>query len=155
MSDGVDNQPGAGPFEGPPRDPDCIFCKIVAGELPSRKVYEDDHAIAFLDLQPWHRGHTLVVPRDHVESFVSGAPLLAELGPAIDACARLLVQRLNADGINLSSSAGPVAGQEVMHLHVHLVPRYADAPGLRNLIDPRPADPAELDAVLAQINGAP
>jgi histidine triad (HIT) family protein len=133
---------------------DCIFCKIIAGEIPSRRIYEDDHAIAFLDLQPWHRGHTLVVPRDHVESLLEGPPVMAELGPAVDACARMLVERLGADGLNLSSSAGSVAGQEVFHLHLHLIPRYADAPGLRNLINPQPADDAELDAVLAQINGA-
>lgn len=136
------------------QDQDCVFCKIISGEFPSRRVYEDDHAIAFLDLQPWHRGHTLVVPRAHVTSVVEGAPVMAQLGPAIDACARLLVDRLGADGLNLSSSAGAVAGQEVFHLHVHLIPRYADAPGLRNLINPQPAEPAELDAVLAQINGA-
>ncbi|GAB3760249.1 HIT family protein [Microlunatus parietis] len=135
-------------------DPDCVFCKIISGEFPSRRVYEDDHAIAFLDLQPWHRGHTLVVPREHVASVVEGAPVMAELGPAIDHCARLLVDRLDADGLNVASSAGAVAGQEVFHLHVHLIPRYADAPGLRNLIKPQPAEPAELDAVLAQINGA-
>lgn len=133
---------------------DCIFCKIIAGELPARKIYEDDHAIAFLDLQPWHRGHTLVVSRQHVDSLLSGTPMMTDLGHAIDACARLLVERLEADGLNLASSAGTVAGQEVPHLHVHLIPRYADAPGLRNLIKPQPADPAELDAVLAKINGA-
>lgn len=134
--------------------PDCIFCKIIAGDLPSRRVYEDDHAIAFLDLRPWHRGHTLVVPRTHVTSVVDGMPVMADLGPAIDACARLLVSRLGADGLNLSSSAGAVAGQEVFHLHLHLIPRYADSPGLRNLINPRAAESAELDAVLAQINGS-
>ncbi len=133
---------------------DCIFCKIIAGEIPSRRIYEDDHAIAFLDQQPWHRGHTLVVPRSHVESLIEGAAVMADLGPAVDACARLLVQRLQADGLNLSSSAGAVAGQEVFHLHLHLIPRYADAPGLRNLVNPQPTDAAELDAVLARINGA-
>lgn len=135
-------------------DPNCVFCKIISGEFPSRRVYEDDHAIAFLDLQPWHRGHTLVVPREHVTSLIEGAPVMAELGPAIDTCARLLVDRLGADGLNLSSSAGEVAGQDVFHLHVHLIPRYADAPGRRNLINPQPTEPEELDAVLAQINGA-
>lgn len=135
-------------------EPNCVFCKIIAGDLPARRIYEDDHAIAFLDLQPWHRGHSLVVPRQHVESLVSGAPKLAEIGPAIDTCARLLTDRLAADGINLVSSAGSVAGQEVFHLHVHLIPRYAAAPGVANLIKPRTVDAEELDAVLEQITGS-
>ena len=109
--------------------PDCIFCRIVAGEIPSRQVYADDEAVAFLDVGPWQRGHTLVVPREHVADLLSDPPMLARIGPAVDATARLLVDRLGADGLNLLSSARPVAGQEVFHLHVHLVPRYADRPG--------------------------
>jgi histidine triad (HIT) family protein len=140
------------PVEGPrPIDPDCLFCKIVAGNVPSRQVYADETAIAFLDLGPWSRGHTLVVPREHVADLVSDPPQLAAIGPAIDATARLLVDKLRADGLNLLSSARPVAGQEVFHLHVHLIPRYADKPGLRNLIGPDPEAAADLDAVLAEI----
>nr|WP_294695277.1 HIT domain-containing protein [uncultured Friedmanniella sp.] len=128
---------------------DCVFCRIVAGELPARVVHADEHALAFLDLGAWHRGHTLVIPRRHVPDLVTGEPALAEIAPAVDRVARLLVERLAADGVNLLSSAGPVAGQTVLHLHVHVVPRYADQPGLQRLIHPRPADEAELDAVLA------
>jgi histidine triad (HIT) family protein len=130
---------------------DCIFCKIVAGDIPSRQVYADDTAIAFLDLGPWSRGHTLVVPREHVADLLTDPPQLATIGPAIDATARLLVDKLNADGLNLLSSAKPVAGQEVFHLHVHLIPRYTDKPGLANLIGPDPDAAADLDAVLAEI----
>ncbi|MGI8458660.1 MAG: HIT family protein [Propionibacteriaceae bacterium] len=132
----------------------CLFCAIVAGEVASRQVYADDRAVAFLDLQPWHRGHTLVVPRRHVHDLLDGKPSLAEIGPAIDATARLLVDRLGADGLNLLSSARPTAGQEVFHLHVHLIPRYADTPGLRYLITPNAVEEAELDAVQAQILSA-
>ena len=132
-------------------DHDCIFCKIVAGDIGSRRVYEDDVAIAFLDVGPWSRGHTLVVPREHVADLVTDPPQLATIGPAIDATARLLVDRLRADGLNLLSSAKPVAGQEVFHLHVHLIPRYAEKPGLRNLIGPDPEAAADLDAVYAEI----
>lgn len=132
---------------------DCLFCRIVAGELPSRQVHADEHAVAFLDLSGWHRGHTLVVPRRHVADVVSGAPALAEIAPAVDAVARLLQDRLAPDGMNLLSSAGPVAGQTVRHLHVHVVPRYADAAGLQELVRPQQRSDAELDAVLAQIRG--
>ncbi len=137
----------------PSSDPDCLFCGIANGTVPSRTVYEDDHALAFLDLGAWHRGHTLVIPKRHAADLVSGPALMADLGPAIDATARLLVDRLDADGLNLLSSAGPVAGQTVLHLHVHLIPRYADRPGLANLVDPTPVSPAELDAVHARLTG--
>ena len=123
-------------------DPDCLFCGIVAGTIPSRQLYADEHAVAFLDIGAWHRGHTLVVPRRHVPDLLTGDPAMAELGPAIDAVARMLVDRLDADGL---------AGQEVLHLHVHLVPRYANAPGLAHLVSPGPVPDAELDAVFAQL----
>ena len=132
-------------------DPRCVFCKIVTGEIPSRRVYADEHAYAFLDISPWHRGHTLVIPRRHVVDLVTGEPVLAEIAPAVDAVARLLVSRLDADGINLLSSSGAVAGQEVFHLHVHLIPRYAASGGVRNLVNPHHVDAAELDEVHALV----
>ena len=132
-------------------DPTCIFCKIIAGELPSRRIYEDDHAIAFLDIAAWHRGHSLVVPRRHVPDLLNGPASLAEIAPAVDAVARLLMHRLAADGINLLSSSGEVAGQEVFHLHVHVVPRYADEPGLPLLVNRGVAPEGELDSVYRQI----
>lgn len=134
-----------------PADPDCLFCAIVAGSVPAMQVYSDDHAVAFLDIEPWHRGHTLVVPRRHVADVVSGAPALTEVAPAVDAVARLLQHRLAADGINLLSSAGAVAGQTVHHLHVHVVPRYADEPGLGRLVNPGSAPEGELESVFRQI----
>ena len=123
----------------------CLFCAIVAGDIPSRRVYADDSAIAFLDINPWKRGHTLVVPRRHVDDLLAADEALTEIGPAISATARLLTERLDADGMNLLSSAGGVAGQEVFHLHVHLVPRYADDPGLRRMTTHDPS--IDLDEV--------
>ena len=102
----------------------CVFCDIVAGKAPAVRVYEDADYVAFLDIRPFSRGHTLVVTRAHVADLVSEPPMLARIGPAIDATARLLVERLEADGLNLVSSARSAAGQEVFHLHVHLVPRW-------------------------------
>ena len=132
-------------------DPSCLFCRIVAGDVPSRRIYADAHAVAFLDVGPWHRGHSLVVPRRHVPDLVTGAPALPEIAPAIDAVARLLMRTLAADGVNVLSSTGTVAGQEVFHLHVHVVPRYADEPGLAMLVNPDTAPEGELDSVYAQV----
>ncbi len=130
----------------------CLFCSIVAGDIPSRQVYADEHAIAFLDIGPWKRGHTLVIPRRHVDDVLAADEALTEIAPAIGATARLLTERLGADGLNMLSSAGPVAGQEVFHLHVHLVPRYAGDPGLRRLFDRDPS--IDLDEVYAAITGS-
>jgi histidine triad (HIT) family protein len=132
-------------------DPNCIFCKIISGDLPSRRIYSDDRAVAFLDIRAWHRGHALVVPRRHVPDMITGPGTLPEIAPAIDAVARLLMDRLAADGINVLASTGEAAGQEVFHLHVHVVPRYADEPGLARLVNAAAVPDSELDAVYRQI----
>lgn len=133
---------------------DCLFCAIVVGDIPSRQVYADDAAIAFLDISPWHRGHTLVIPRRHVADVCSEPGALSEIAPAIEATTALLTERLGADGLNVLSSAGAVAGQEVFHLHVHLIPRYADATGLGNLIGPHTSSADDdLAAVHRQLTG--
>ena len=124
-------------------DPSCIFCKIAAGTAPSYLIYEDDAAVAFLDLAPIRQGHTLVIPRSHVPDVMSdgGAQALIDVGPAIHHVSRRLIDVFKADGINLLQCNGAAAGQVVFHLHVHLVPGYegdrpmvrldrdADAPG--------------------------
>ena len=126
----------------------CLFCSIVAGDIPSRQVYADEHAIAFLDIGPWKRGHTLVIPRRHVDDVLAADEALTEIAPAIGATSRLLVERLRADGLNLLANAGATAGQEVFHLHVHLVPRYASQPGLRALFGRSEDDLDEVHAAL-------
>jgi histidine triad (HIT) family protein len=142
-------------LEPEPASPeDCIFCRIVAGELPSRQVYADDHAIAFLDINAWHRGHTLVIPRRHVVDLVAGDPSLPEIAPAVDAVARMLKHKLAPDGMNILSSAGMVAGQTVFHAHVHVIPRYADQPGFTHLVNPVEVPEGELDSVWRQISAA-
>jgi histidine triad (HIT) family protein len=137
--------------EAPAVDPECLFCKIISGELPARQIYSDDRAVAFLDIGAWHRGHALVVPKRHVADMLTEPAAWPEIAPAVDAVARLLKSRLNADGINILSSSGQAAGQEVFHLHVHVVPRYADAPGLRMLVDSGVVPDDELDSVYRQI----
>jgi histidine triad (HIT) family protein len=132
-------------------DPTCIFCQIIAGELPSRTIYEDDRALAFLDIAAWHRGHALVVTKRHIPDLLSGKPSLAEIAPAVDAVARMLMHRLAADGINILSSASAIAGQTVFHMHMHVVPRYADEPGLDRLVNPVIVPEGELESVYRQI----
>ena len=127
---------------------DCLFCAIIAGAIPSRQVYADDSAIAFLDIQPWHRGHTLVVPRRHVASIIDDPTIWDDVRTAVEQVVPLLVDRLGAAGLNVLANAGEVSGQEVMHFHVHLVPRYDDAPGLANLIG---RDATDLDSVWQQL----
>lgn len=129
----------------------CVFCMIVAGEIPSRQVYADDKAIAFLDINPWHVGHTLVVPRRHVDDLLADEDALAEIAPAISATARLLADTLATDGMNMLSNNGMVAGQEVFHFHVHLVPRFSHRPGLTDLTIREPN--IDLDRVHRQILG--
>ncbi|MFT3875111.1 MAG: HIT domain-containing protein [Propioniciclava sp.] len=128
---------------------DCIFCRIVAGEIPSKRVYADDAAVAFLDLAPFKAGHTLVVPRTHVSDALADAGVLASIAPAVVATGRLLTEKLGASGMNVLSNVGADAGQSVFHLHVHLVPRYADDPGMGALLTPAASD--DLDAVHARI----
>lgn len=106
---------------------DCIFCKIVAGQVPSFKVYEDENVFAFLDIHPFSKGHTLVVPKRHAENIFdiasSDLEKVITVGKEI---AERLKTRLGADGVRLSQSNGKVAGQEVMHFHLHVISRYRD-----------------------------
>ncbi len=104
----------------------CIFCKIVRGDLPSHKVYEDGLFLAFLDISPLEAGHTLVVPKAHCADF-SAMPdeYAAGLGHALFKVAAKLKNALSPAGLNLISNAGARAGQEVFHAHFHIVPRAA------------------------------
>jgi len=106
------------------RDPDCIFCKIVAGELPSEKVYEDDRVLAFLDITPTTRGHTLVIPKHHYADL-SSTPVhvLQDVVAVLPKVARAAVEATGADGFNVLQSNRPCAGQCVFHIHFHIVPR--------------------------------
>ncbi len=110
-------------------DPDCIFCKIVARELPALIVDEDDHTIAFMDIAPATRGHALVIPRAHATDLLSVSG--EDLGAVALAAQRLAgraKQQLDADGVNLLNSCGRAAWQTVFHFHVHVIPRYNDDP---------------------------
>lgn len=105
---------------------DCIFCKIVAGELPATKVYEDDATLAFMDIAPWTRGHALVVPKAHSTDLGEiSAEDLSAVALTAQRIAELQKERLGAEGVNLLNCYGAAAWQTVFHTHVHVIPRYA------------------------------
>ncbi len=110
-------------------DPDCIFCKIVAGELPARIVDEDERTVAFMDIAPATRGHALVIPRAHARDLGEvGAEDLSATVAAAQRLAGTMRERLGADGVNLLNSYGEAAWQTVFHFHIHVIPRYHDDP---------------------------
>jgi histidine triad (HIT) family protein len=135
-------------------DLNCIFCKIVAGEIPATIVDEDERTIAFMDINPATRGHALVIPRAHSADLLSVDR--EDLGAAMLASQRLAArmrERLSADGVNLVNSCGAVAWQTVFHFHVHVVPRYAEDP-LRLPWVPAPGDPQEIAAAAQELTRA-
>jgi histidine triad (HIT) family protein len=128
------------------RDPDCLFCKIIAGELPSQQVDSDERTVAFMDISPATRGHALVVPRNHVVNVLDADPGdFAAVAAAAQRLAQRAVERLGADGVNLLTSGGGVAWQTVFHLHMHVIPRYVDDP-LKLPWVPSPGDAGEISA---------
>jgi histidine triad (HIT) family protein len=134
-------------------DDDCIFCKIVAGALPARKLDEDEHTIAFLDISPWTRGHALVIPKEHTRNLYSAPD--ESLAHTVAAAKRLALRmrdRLGCDGVNLLSSSEQAAWQTVFHLHMHVIPRYEDDP---MELPAKPQDPGddELDALAEELRG--
>lgn len=104
---------------------DCLFCKIVNKEIPADVVYEDEDVLAFLDIKPVSRGHTLVVPRKHSRDFLSTEDeLLEALIPKIKKVGSAILKAVNAEGMNISTNHGAAAGQVIFHLHFHLIPRF-------------------------------
>lgn len=135
-------------------DPDCIFCKIVAGEAPASIVDSDEHTVAFMDINPATRGHALVVPRNHVADVLEASD--ADLERTAVA-ARRLVRRIEAalqpDGFNILNSCRPVAWQTVFHYHLHVIPRYDDDP-LKLPWIPRGAEQDQIAALAERIKAA-
>ncbi len=111
-------------------DPNCIFCKIIAGEIPSAKVYEDDDVFAFLDISQVTKGHTLIVPKTHVKNiYETEEDVASRLFARVPKVARAIKKAFNPVGMNVLSNTGEFAGQSVFHLHIHLIPRYDEADG--------------------------
>jgi histidine triad (HIT) family protein len=130
---------------------DCIFCKILAGELPSQIIDEDDKTVAFMDISPATRGHALVIPRRHTRDLLEiGEEDLQATIVAAQRLARRVKERLEADGVNLINSCGSAAWQTVFHFHIHVIPRYDDDP-LRLPWKPQPGDSEEIAATAERL----
>ena len=111
---------------------DCIFCKIIAGEIPSSKVYEDDQVVAFLDISQVTPGHTLVVPKQHFRNLLEmDADSSSQLFARVPDIARKVMKATGAKGMNILNNNEEIAGQTVFHTHVHLAPRYDETDGLQ------------------------
>jgi histidine triad (HIT) family protein len=134
-------------------DPDCIFCKIVAGELPATVVDEDEHTIAFMDINPATRGHALVVPRAHTSDLLEiDRQQLQEVTVAAQRLARRAKERLKADGVNVINSCGAAAWQTVFHFHLHVIPRY-ERDAMRLPWIPAPGDHEQIAQAGALLRG--
>jgi histidine triad (HIT) family protein len=133
------------------RDPDCLFCQIIAGEIPAQIIDQNERTVTFMDINPATRGHALVVPRCHATNLLEvDADDLAATALAAQRLAQRVTERLGADGVNLLNSCGSAAWQTVFHLHIHVIPRYADDP-LRLPWIPAAGDSDEIAAAAAEL----
>lgn len=104
---------------------DCLFCKIITGDVPAEKVYEDEHVYAFLDINPVNPGHTLVSPKKHVVNLYDMSDeLLSNIAPAVKKVALGVKAGVNADGINIIMNNEAAAEQLIQHAHIHVIPRH-------------------------------
>ncbi|MEA2143343.1 MAG: histidine triad family protein [Solirubrobacteraceae bacterium] len=134
------------------RDPDCLFCKIVAGEIPATVIAEDERTVAFMDINPATRGHALVIPRVHARDVHEIDPEdLEAVAVAAQAVAGRAIERLGAAGVNLLNSSGAAAWQTVFHFHMHVIPRYEGDP-LRLPWVPGSGDMDDIAAAGAQLS---
>ena len=133
---------------------DCIFCRIIAGEIPSHKVYEDDEALAFLDINPATRGHTLVIPKQHAPDLFGITPESASaVTRGTQRVAQIMRSVLQPDGINVLQNNGGAAGQVVFHYHVHVIPRWEGDRAL-GMWRPGATDHAVLSALATELRNA-
>ncbi len=128
---------------------DCIFCKIISGDVPSHKIYENDKVYAFLDIGPVSRGHTLIIPKEHATDLNSGSRDAAcDVMGAVHLLAPKIIKALDADGYNLGMNHGACAGQLVFHTHLHFMPRYDGEPRRFDKMSPSQDELAEIAEVI-------
>lgn len=133
---------------------ECAFCKIIAGDIPSKKVYEDEEAFAFLDINPRNPGHTLVIPKKHYDTlFDVPAGEAGKLFEVVKKIAAAVKSGVKADGVSISQSNSRAAGQLVPHLHFHVIPRFNnEGPiGLEGVLQVKKMDEESTDKVVEEI----
>lgn len=137
-----------------PTDDGCIFCRIVAGQLPSFKLMEDETTIAFMDINPVNPGHALAVAKGHWRTVdVIPPEILGDVARTAQRVAKAALAVLKPTGVNLLQSNGPGAGQSVPHLHVHILPRYPDDKVRLNWVY-QPGDKKEIEAICSKLKAA-
>lgn len=130
---------------------DCIFCKIVAGEIPATRIYEDEAVLVFLDIGPISDGHTLVIPKQHFERLHDcPAELLGQISSRLGKIAGAVSAAMNSDGYNLLCNNGRAAGQIVEHLHFHIIPRNV-GDGLLNRWPSYTYEQGKIEAIAGKI----
>jgi histidine triad (HIT) family protein len=135
--------------------PDCLFCKVIAGDIPSTRVDEDDRTMTIMDINPATRGHALVLPKRHSVGVTDIDPVdLTACALAGQRLARRVMANLGADGVNLLNCTGAAAWQTVFHFHLHVIPRYAADPvrdTMREPWAPTPGDMSDIAAAAAEL----
>ena len=134
-------------------DPNCIFCKVITGEIPGQVIDSDERTVTVLDINPATRGHAVVLTRHHAENLTTldDDDLLAAM-QTVRRVTQRMRETLSPDGFNILHNMGRAAWQSIFHFHVHVIPRYHEDP-LRLPWLPEPADPDELARVADQIRG--
>ena len=134
-----------------PTDPECIFCKIVAGAVPCFKLFEDAETLAFMDINPVHDGHALVIPKAHYPTAFDIAPeAMAAVARATARVAKAVNATVKPDGLNLIQANGPGAGQSVGHFHFHIFPRRL-GDGVAINWEPKPGDMTRIGELAERI----
>jgi histidine triad (HIT) family protein len=137
-----------------PTDPNCIFCKIVAGQIPCFKLLEDQATIAFMDINPVNPGHALAVAKGHWPTVdVIPPEVLAAVAKTAQRVAKAVMTELKPVGVNLLQANGAGAGQSVPHLHIHIMPRRPNDDVMLNW-QPKPGDRSEIEAICARLKAA-
>jgi histidine triad (HIT) family protein len=135
----------------------CLFCGIIAGKIPAKKVYENDHSFAFLDINPRNPGHTLVIPKKHFETMLDMPEKeTGKLFESVQKVAAMVKNGTNCQGISIGQSNGQAAGQVVRHVHVHVIPRFAnEGPvGLEGILPSKKIDDMSMDKIAQSIKSA-
>lgn len=136
---------------------DCLFCKIVSGEIPSKKVYEDERSYVMLDINPRNPGHMLVIPKNHYETiFEIPENEVAEVFKTVKRMADKCRSGVSAEGISIAQSNGRAAGQMVQHMHFHVIPRFSTEgpPGLESILPVKKMDEQSLDKLVEALQKA-